>query len=69
MKKIFKNNKALSKIKYVCGRLVTEFRVMHKPGPKELAIDSARVTATAFVAAVVLKLVDTGFSALLSLIM
>lgn len=59
----------MKKIGHIFRRLAAEYSVMHKPARKELVKNSLKVTGTAACAAVVLKLVDTGFAALLSLIL
>lgn len=55
----------MKKIAYCMKRLATEYKAMHKPTGRELMTDTARIAGTAAVAAVVLKVVDTGFAALL----
>ena len=59
----------MKKIKYIFHRLTVEYKTMHKPAGKELMKNSLKVTGTAVGAAVVLKVVDTGFAALLALIL
>jgi hypothetical protein len=46
-------------------RLATEYKVMYKPDGRTLILDTIRIAGTAAVSAVVLKVVDTGFAALL----
>lgn len=59
----------MKKIGYIAHRLVLEYKNMHKPAWKELLGNTARTAGTAVAAAVVLKVVDTGFAALLALIL
>lgn len=59
----------MNKIKYTVKRLNTEYQRLHKPDRKTLWKDTVRVVATAAVSAVVLKIVDTGFAALLGLLL
>lgn len=59
----------MKKIGYAVHRLALEYKGMHRPGRKELLKKSARVTGTAAIAAVILKIVDTGFAAFLALIL
>ncbi len=55
----------MKKITYCMKRLATEYKVMYKPDGRTLILDTIRIAGTAAVAAVVLKVVDTGFAALL----
>lgn len=57
--------------KIVCGvtRLVTEYKTMHKPDRRTLMKDTVRIAGTAMVCAAVLKIVDTGFAALLGAVL
>ncbi len=59
----------MKKIKYCVRRLITEYKAMHKPDGKTLMKDTVRITGTAITAAVILKVVDTGFAALLGAIL
>lgn len=59
----------MKKIKYGVKHLVTEYKSMHKPTRRVLMKDTLRITGTAVAAAVVLKIVDTGFAALLNMIL
>ena len=59
----------MNKIAYGAGRLVTEYKTMRKPDRKTLMKDSVRITGTAVISAIVLKIVDTGFAALLGLLL
>lgn len=54
-------------MKKIVKRLVTEYKAMHKPTFRTLVKDTARITGTAMAAAVILKIVDTGFASLLDL--
>lgn len=53
----------------IMKRLGAEYRSMHRPDKKTLVKDTARTAGTAFIAAAVLKIVDTGFAAVLGLIL
>lgn len=55
----------MKKITYCMKRLATEYKVMYKPDGRTLILDTIRIAGTAAVVAVVLKVVDTGFAALL----
>lgn len=57
----------MNKIKYTVRRLNTEYKLLRKPDRKTLWKDTVRVVVTAAVSAVALKIVDTGFAALLGL--
>lgn len=59
----------MKKIKYTLKRLATEYQTTHKPDRRRLMKDTVRIAGTAFIGAVVLKLVDTGFAALLGLVL
>lgn len=59
----------MKKIKYCFKRLGAEYKAMHKPDGKTLMKDTMRIMGSAAAAAIVLKLVDTGFAALLGLIL
>ena len=52
----------MKKITYCMKRLATEYKVMYKPDGRTLMLDTIRIAGTAAVAAVVLKVVDTGFA-------
>lgn len=56
-------------ISYGVKRLITEYKTMHKPDGKTLVKDTVRTMSTAVCAGIVLKIVDTGFAALLNLIL
>lgn len=58
----------MRKIGYGIRRLMTEYRGLYKPDRKTLVKDTARIAGTTFFAAAVLKLADTGFAALLALV-
>lgn len=51
----------------IVKRLIAEYKVMHKPDKKTLMQDTYRIAGSAILAGVVLKVVDTGFAALLGL--
>ena len=55
----------MKKITYCMKRLATEYKVMYKPDGRTLIRETIRIAGTAAVSAVVLKVVDTGFAALL----
>lgn len=59
----------MKKITYAVKRLATEYKNMHKPGGRELIKDSLKITCTAVACALILKVIDTGFGALLGLIL
>lgn len=65
----YKGVMKMKKIKYILGRLKTEYKGMYKPSGHELFVETAKIAGCAGVSAVVLKLVDTGFAALLGLIL
>lgn len=58
----------MKKIKNGMRRLVTEYKVMHKPDGKTLMKDTFRIMGTATAAAVILKIADTGFMIILGLL-
>lgn len=60
--------KGAGKMKII-RKLVMEYKGMHKPGRKELAIDTARIVAISGICAVALKIIDTGFAALLGAVL
>ena len=59
----------MKKICYGVKRLITEYKNMHKPDRKTLIKDTFRIGGTAVAAGIVFKIVDTGFAALLGLIL
>lgn len=59
----------MKKIKYILQRLKTEYKGMYKPSGHELFVETAKIAGCAGMSAVALKLVDTGFAALLGLIL
>lgn len=59
----------MKKITYGMGRLAMEFKALHKPGGKMLIRDTVRIMGSAACAAAILKAVDTGFAALLGLVL
>lgn len=59
----------MSKIKHIFHRLGAEYKAMHKPSGRELVIWTSKIAGCACIAAVALKIVDTGFAALLGLIL
>lgn len=59
----------MKKISYGIKRLITEYKSMHKPDRQTLMKDTFRIAGTAMAAGIVLKMVDTGFAAILGLIL
>lgn len=59
----------MKKIRYIGHRLITEYKTMYKPDGHTLMQSTFRIAGTAAVGAVVFKIVDTGFAALLGIIL
>lgn len=59
----------MKKICYGIKRLIIEYKTMHKPDRKTLMKDTFRIAGTAMAAGIILKIVDTGFAALLGFIL
>lgn len=56
-------------IAYGARRLVTEYKTMHKPDRHTLVKDTVRITGSAIILAVILKMTDMVFAALLGLLL
>lgn len=53
----------------IVKRLYKEYKTMHKPDRKTLMKDSARIAGSAVCLGIALKIIDTGFAALLGSIL
>lgn len=53
----------------IIRRLACEYKAMYKPDRRTLAKDTCRIAGTAVIAAIVLKITDAGFAALLGTIL
>lgn len=59
----------MSEMKHILHNLKTEYKMMHKPSGRELITETAKIAGCSCAGAMVLKLVDTGFAALLGLML
>lgn len=59
----------MKKTKHIFHRLCAEYKAMRKPSGRELVIETSKIAGCACIAAIMLKIVDTGFAALLGLIL